>query len=629
MKKFVLSLLLVVCTVVLCMTVGFAAEKTVYVSSTGLDTNAGTSADAPVATLAAAYELGATEIILLSDTTYENAPSAYSGTITIKGAAQNVKLIIDPDASNPGLKGGLILDNLTTSGSKTMYANGYYFKVTETVLSEDNLSVFGGGWTTVESTHLELLGGRWDSVYGGSWTKNVTGDTNVIIGGNFNYGYNLASCQNETCKTVVWGGGKAGEVQGKTNITVKDNAVAAYVVGGSCYDSNYSTLSSQVFDTNIYIKGGQVMNVYGGARTVELTGCTTHVTMTGGMVEAIFGGTEGIGMTGHTYINLYGGELTRRVYSGCYNGTSGLSLKSDNYVNGTTVITFAPGFNASLNDSQDDRGLYAGSRVKNQNSAEKNTLIFLDNCYSTFSSKLGCQDSSGKFVGCASHPNYTVKAGVNGKVYGTDVAGEVYIVADKGYYAKVDSDSTWYNNDYAPVGQDSTVTFGLIANDFDIASWIAGNGDYEDFMIVDTNDVNAQMMTYQVIANKEIVDGFDDDALLDIPSNATEISVSAETLAKDIDGIEYGVLYAHGKHDVLDFSVNTAKVHKLASLDVDGGAFAVRIVDKSGETNYGTMCTYVKYGDTYRFGTPITRTLVKCAFFESADRGNTYYVFNE
>ncbi len=630
MKKIILTSLLVICIIALSVTVCGAATKTVYVSSAGNDSNAGTSADAPVATLTAAYNAGATDIVLLDDTVYYNAPSNYSGNITIKGGSQSVKLLIggtDVGAdARPNLKGDLTLDNLTVSGSIMMYANGHKFKVTETVLSDEALSVCGGNWSTFESTYLELLGGRWATVYGGSWTQHITGNTNVIIGGNFNYGYTLADCQDEICTTKVYGGCFDGEVRGKTNVTIKGNAVVQYVYGASRNDSSYE-VSNEVYDTNINIEGGTIMNVYGGSETVALSDCTTHITMTGGTVEAIFGGSAGTGMTGHTYVNLYGGNLVRRVFSGCYNGTSGLSLSSTNYVNGTTTLTLAPGFNASLSDSQEDRGIYAGSRVKNQNSAEKNTIIFLDNCYSTFSSKLG--DQSGySWMGLASHPNYTVKAGVNGDVYGTDVAGEVLVVADKGYYGKVGSDTTWYKNDIATVGSTTDITFLSIADNFNIAEWIAGNGDYTDFMIVDTGDLNASMMTYQVIEDKTVAEGFTDE-LTDIPNNSTEISVTAETLNKDIEGIEYGILYAHGVHDVLDFTVDTAKVHKLSSLDLDGGVFGIRVVDTSGETNKGTICTYVKYGDTYRFGTPVVKTLIKCAFFESASRGTTYYVFSE
>ena len=316
--------------------------KTVYVSDAGLAENTGESASSPI-TLAKAYQNidDTKEIILAGNTTYTEAP-AHIKNLTIK--AENASTVLTL-ASDVSLKGDTTFSNLTINGAKTVYANGYALTVDETVTSTDKLTVFGGanGKAVSGDTNVTLLGGLYNNIYGGGNSGVVNGSTNVTVGGNVNPG----NTNNDQGYCMVYGGGANAAVKGKTNVTLADNAVVKYVFGAG------TGANGTAVDTNINITGGKVMNVCGGSKETAtvLTNCDTHITMTGGLAESLFGGSQYSNLTGNTYVNILGGEVSRRVYTGCYNavdfGLSGLSVQatwaSSYHVIGTTTLTLAPG----------------------------------------------------------------------------------------------------------------------------------------------------------------------------------------------------------------------------------------------------------------------------------------------
>ena len=284
-------------------------------------------------------------------------------------------------------------------GASTIYANGYKFETSESITSIDRLNVYGGKKSAGNGgdTNVILLGGLYQNIYGGGNGGMINGNTNVVLGGNANAGDGINDGASNISPCMVYGGGENGTVSGKTNVTLKGNAVAKYLVGAG------TGTNGTAKDTNIFIEGGKVMNVYAGSRSVTLpSGTVTHITMTGGLAEALFGGCEGVALTGHTYINLLGGEVSRRVYTGCYNDAKEgigffeikLTYQSDRYVTGTTTLAISP--NAKVNTKTGlsgtnilNVGVFSGSRTANQHDAEQNTIIFLDGCYSAFKNKIG------------------------------------------------------------------------------------------------------------------------------------------------------------------------------------------------------------------------------------------------
>lgn len=433
---------------------GEAKTKTVYVSATG--TSDGSTADKAMSWNDALSSIDfIKEIILTDDIT---VTGSLPGNVTIKGSSENVKLTLDAKIN---LTDSLKLDYLTLVTASTFYANGYAFEITETVTSSDRLTVYGGAeGKSVASTDIKLYGGLYNRIYGGGNGGTVKGDTNVVVGGNVNAGDGINDDSSTLSPCYVFGGGNNAAVSGKTNITLEGDAVTRYLVG-----AGIGTNGTAV-DTNIYIKGGKVMNVYAGSTSVALpAGVNTHITMTGGLAEALFGGCESVAMTGSTYVNLYGGEVSRRVYAGCYN-TYNTSWEGDNFVTGTTTLTFAPGVSVNTKSglsllNRINIGVFSGSRTASQHDAEQNTIIYLDDSYSTYSSKIG-EKGSVYTSTFKSFADYVVNASEGGKVLGTSTGGTVTIVPDENKYGTVNGDTAtvYFANETATINSgDNTVKF--------------------------------------------------------------------------------------------------------------------------------------------------------------------------
>lgn len=146
--------------------------------------------------------------------------------------------------------------------------------------------------------------------------------------------------------------------------------------------------------------------MYGGSRTRKVWS-DSKITMQGGIVESIFGASERNDFVGNTVVILEGGQVTRRVYTGCYNDWS-LGWKSDCSVDGTTTLII--GRDVGLNtryelSSENDLnvGVFSGSRMNKQKSTEKNLIVFKDGCYDAQRSSIG--DKSHKYYEFESFDN--------------------------------------------------------------------------------------------------------------------------------------------------------------------------------------------------------------------------------
>jgi len=432
---------------------GEAKTKTVYVSSSG--TGNGETAESPASIDYAVKNIDfIKEIILLDNVIYSG--DTLPANVTIKGNSADVTLTL---AETVYLADALKLDNLKLVTASTIFANGYTFEVSDTVTSEGRLTVYGGASAReVASTNLILNGGLYTRVFAGGGNGGVvTGDTNVIFGGNANAGDGIDDDASNLSPCYVFGGGNGAAVGGKTNVTLEGNAVTRYLVGAGA--------GAGATDTNIYIKGGKVMNVYAGSTNAALPeGVNTHITMTGGMAEALFGGCESVSMTGNTFINLLGGEVTRRVFTGCYNNWS-LSWKGTNHVTGNTTLVLTPEMANKLNTknglssgNSSNVGVFAGSRVAENYADEHNTIIYLNDSYTALNGSIG--DKSGYSWVFKNHADYTVKSGIGGTVEGTGNAGEIKIIPDEGKYANIDGGAkAYFANDTAAVSKTHSITF--------------------------------------------------------------------------------------------------------------------------------------------------------------------------
>ncbi len=321
---------------------------------------------------------------------------------TITGSSSSVELTLPAQIS---LTGPLTIKNVTLSAPEagtTLYANGYKLYVDEDVTSNNRtndgnyrLTIYGGAYAAeVESTDITLLGGNYWRVFGGGWGAggtSVTGDTNVIFGGNANKDDATSDSDSSFVNSILCGGAYNACVGGSTNVAIKDNAKIAYVSGVGLEANGYTKVA------NVHIEGGKVMNLYGGvlqisgatAGVVTTNKTTINITMTCGVVESVFGGAQGYNMTGDINITLLGGTITRRIIMGCYNDASTLNyilgkFDYDNHVTGTLTLNISK--NVQLwSGTSNDSYIYLGSRYSSNFSDEIIIVNFIECQKSDFS----------------------------------------------------------------------------------------------------------------------------------------------------------------------------------------------------------------------------------------------------
>ncbi len=424
-------------------------KEIIYVSEFGSDENDG-SRDAPYRTLAKAYESVSRikHIFISGNVAYTDAPNSYGSTLTINGTS-DASLHLPETVS---LNGALTLKNLHLVGTSKIYANGKRFIVEETVTSANRLTVLGGKYNQplTGDTHITLLGGSYSRIYGGG-EGVVNGNTYVILGGNANLGDSIDSKASNVSPCYVFGGGNGHAVTGATNVTLSGNAVTNRIYG--------SGAAAGASATNIIVEGGKACTIFGGTYGAPIDSCETNITITGGLVESLFGGSESQPMTNsHTRIYLLGGEVSRRVYSGCYNNTDETACT----VQGSSAIVFE--HTAAVNtktelhaDNQTDMGIYAGSRLTADSADEKNMIIFRNNCFDTFKDAFGPLDDANTQAGIKSRPHYLVYAGDHGTVSPSKAAGAIRLSPEKGYAAKING--KFVTAEIYAVSQDTTVLF--------------------------------------------------------------------------------------------------------------------------------------------------------------------------
>lgn len=480
-------------------------KKAIYLSANGNDSNDGLTSGNPKKTFASVYTMldEVSEIVILSDMTLSLPSSNYEGDLVIKGSTGSEKLSM----ASLSLKGNMKLDNLVFNGTNTgdvscyIFANGYTLEMGDKLTSTGRLTVYGGkSGADCESTDLKLYGGQYRGIYAGGYNGSVTGDTNLVVGGNVNPGDGIDdSNKNTLSPTYVYGGSYGASVGGKTNVTISGNAVLNTVLGAGN--------GGNVTETNINIAGGKVMNVYGGSISGDLTNCNTNITMTAGTVEGVFGGSLDNSISGNTYVTISGGEVTRRIYGGC-----NLDAKSGKYVTGTTVVDIYPGASLCTGTGLSilnslDKGIYAGSR-NNSNSAEKNYLIFREDCYS---------ENSGNIKKAAT---YTLDLEDGGAVLLDKLAGTINVVPLMGRGVLVNRTRT--------LGGVVTLSTGLNTVDFPGITQV--NAEMQENSV--SGDISVDMDTKYVL----LAAIYDEDNQL-IGTKVIEYTQQDTEIELDIDGI--------------------------------------------------------------------------------------------
>lgn len=339
-----------------------------------------------------------------------------------------------------------------------LYANGHDLTVaadvTFTNTYNTNVYLFGGGKDqTVEHTNLTVLSGTYTCIFGGGYGGTVNGDTYVTVGGTVNP---TADVNNHNSNYSIYGGGWNDTVKGNTHLTVEDSARVIYAYGGS-YGENSRILGY----THVLFSGGSLMNLNGGSQGAD-TSLGTRLTMTGGVVQQIFGANTGASFGSASApvtvsIRVLGGEVTRRIYGGCYNdfipgsmfdilsGNYGYwsndgdkDKTNDTFYSVTGKISLTLGADADISytfaEDTDTKAIYAGSLLsayqdsgRSPNSEEDTTILFLGEvAYTNHQNKLGAKENMMKTVmeaETAADEIHTVTYTANGAVITENCSG--------------------------------------------------------------------------------------------------------------------------------------------------------------------------------------------------------------
>ena len=374
-------------------------------------------------------------------------------TITVSGindAAIDIKTVDNLNINCNVTFENLVFDcSATVSASdaaadNAINANGYHVIIKDTVDTTAVLAIRGGSTSkAVDSTNLEVYGGSYRTIYGGGSAQNVNGDCRLVVGGNVNKNFK-GKLKEGFPKAVIHGGSWGGIVKGDCITTVTGDASAAYVYGGT----NGQKTSHVEGKIQVNVEGGNWMNVYSACYITEGKSINSEVNMKGGTVEGIFASDKPI--SGNVAINVTGGTVTRRIFSGCYNNYDIGGWEADNHVSGTSTLTIYPGATL-MTDHQIGSGIFGGSRHDTNFAEEVSTLIFNGNTYEAL------KEDIGGFDVCYSNHDYIVTATDGGKVTKKDNTA-VTITPDAGFCAYVNG-LAFSGGDYALSAEMTNVVF--------------------------------------------------------------------------------------------------------------------------------------------------------------------------
>ena len=296
------------------------------------------------------------------------------------------------------------------SGEYYIYCDGFktvidedvtvrYFDGTNYTTTSSKSYIYGGGRASYAKEHgaftgtdLTVLSGVWGFIYGGNnQDVDMTGDVHLTVGGNVNKGVDYATAGHSSSTNgynLVFGGSRSADINGTVYMTITGNAIANSFHGGSNGETHVDNIE-------LTVSGGEGMALYGAGRGGAQTVGQITVNYNGGTFEQVFGGALKQDLTGNVELYLNGGKITRRIYGGCYNDTSGLNFATEHQVTGDVTV-YIGGVQITRELTQhSDRSIYGHSRCKaTSTDAENSAIIFLnETAYNTYKDNLKYEDS--------------------------------------------------------------------------------------------------------------------------------------------------------------------------------------------------------------------------------------------
>lgn len=416
----------------------YFAEQDVYVSANGTDAEDCGSLSKPFQTLDYAINYvknGGNVHIIGGLTVAEGSWTAHDKTFNITNDGQTGTDSITFEGTVVNIRDSVKFTglDLNFTDSAIVCAWGNPLEIANDVGGFANpITLCGGGYkeAITSDTSLTVRAGNYYNVFGGGYEAAVTGDTNIVLTDKVNsgYGYTDHDMEQANGARILYGGGYSGSVTGDTNVSVgAETVLFNYIFAGG-------RKGAVTGDTHVTYQG-KAVSLAGGGWGGTVTG-NTYVNMVGGEVEQIWGGCQASSMEGNTHVYVSGGEVIRRIYGGCYNGSSSTKY----HVTGYTMVSIDKSAKLSLNYwslTGNDNSISAVSR--NFTSIfEDESGVFIFNDYtnnSTNINKVGIDDDA-KTAGIISQTyNHFVRATSGGMVYG---AGDgLRVVPDMGKVATV------------------------------------------------------------------------------------------------------------------------------------------------------------------------------------------------
>jgi hypothetical protein len=322
------------------------------------------------------------EIISESEGTFEVTK------VTVKGDGEGAKIIFDDNSFIYRLPvattiENIVLSNETTQNSyvPTIYAEGNKLTIESNVTTNGtrlDYVIYGGSNSSeVNTTELEINGGTWNQIYGGSYSQKVNGKATLILGENVvvkstntqeeSYGavFGGGATANATVGSVefkitggafdqVYGGGYQGAVSGNIDISFSDGTVGSLygggldtpasgqnvtiTIGGSQGKTATVTksvrgggLRGTVQDVKIYLKKGTVIDegvtFCAGGYAGAVSNIILNVEDSADVRSDIYGGGYGVdtnetygNVTNNVTVNVDGGTIAKTLFGGGNNG---------------------------------------------------------------------------------------------------------------------------------------------------------------------------------------------------------------------------------------------------------------------------------------------------------------------
>ena len=156
---------------------------------------------------------------------------------------------------------------------------------------------FGGGSAAPVKGNptVNAKKGNATTVFGGGWgaTAVVTGDPTVVVNQTSGESLNV---------TDVYGGGDQAEVEGSTDVQLKNGTVTNAFGGGNKASINGST--------SISLEGATASNLYGGGNEAGVTGTTSVSVSSGNAITGVYGGCNTTGtVQGKATVDVVGGTI--------------------------------------------------------------------------------------------------------------------------------------------------------------------------------------------------------------------------------------------------------------------------------------------------------------------------------